>query len=607
MNYYLKNKIQKLINETLEDKANEVMEKLKLNKPGKSFDYVEEGEMCESCGGEMNEGECSECGNMYEIDLQEEETCESCGGEMTEGECRECGGEMREQDLGKDLADASAVGLGVGAAIGTAILPGAGTAAGGIIGAVVGLAAGLVRSSGGSYEGVIKIFDACKTNGMGKSTMNGSTLDLISKKLYDAVRVWSGTDEDAIKDALSQLKTIPDFCRVIKRYEENHPGSTLLNDLDGDIDSDSQWNEYVYLPLLAAKRKSEELGKKSGGSIKENDEMDFETPMRDAIRSHKGKFRTPMRDAIRSNKGRFKTPMRDTMAMRSRKNRHNDVEDDMNEVELDEKLYGNQKRIDKNHNGRLDSQDFKMLRKKEDVNENVFYELTTAVNGKREKLLFNESQFEEMIENIVLKEEGKFNKGKTPAGYAEYERSIKTSKKNEEGYMKDLAKKMKDYLKDGSKGKYEMSPKHFPKGNGELEEMSKKAYVASGAIEDYIDNFTAAGLENLDYDEIHPDEDWVTDNVVGSSRTGNNPEWANAVETPNNEKRNKIRKDNMLAKLKRKAYNKAPQPVVTDKSGGGKADSIMTKLESIDEKKKQKINEDYTRIMDLMSYKKNTQ
>ena len=71
MNYYLKNKIQKLINETLEDKANEVMEKLKLNKPGKSFDYVEEGEMCESCGGEMNEGECSECGNMYEIDLQE--------------------------------------------------------------------------------------------------------------------------------------------------------------------------------------------------------------------------------------------------------------------------------------------------------------------------------------------------------------------------------------------------------------------------------------------------------------------------------------------------------------------------------------------------------
>jgi hypothetical protein len=374
MNNYLKYKAKKLINETLEDKANEVMGKLKFNKPGSSFDYVEEGEMCESCGGEMTEGECMECGNMYEGEMKEGEMCESCGGEMTEGEtCESCG-----------------------------------------------------------YS---------------------------------------------------------------------------------------------------------------------------------------------------------------------------------NESEVMEKLHGNQKRIDKNHNGKIDSEDFKMLRKdkKEDVNENVFYELTTEVNGKREKLLFNESQFEEMIENIVLKEEGKFNKGKTPAGYAEYERSIKTSKKNEEGYMKDLAKKMKDYLKDGSKGKYEMSPKHFPKGNGELEEMSKKAYVASGAIEDYIDNFTAAGLENLDYDEIHPDEDWVTDNVVGSSRTGNNPEWANAVETPNNEKRNKIRKDNLLAKIKRKAYNKSPQPIVTDKSGENAGDKIMAKLESIDEKKKQKINEDFTRIMDLMSYKKNTQ
>jgi hypothetical protein len=277
--------------------------------------------------------------------------------------------------------------------------------------------------------------------------------------------------------------------------------------------------------------------------------------------------------------------------------------------EVMEKLVGNQKRIDKNRNGKIDREDFKILRKntKKDVNENVFYELTMPVNGKREKLLFTEGQFEEIIENIVLKEEGKFNKGKTPAGYAEYERSVKKSKKEGDDYMKDLSEKMKDYLKDGSKGKYEMSPKHFPKGNGELEKMDKKAYVASGAIEDYIDNFTAAGLENLDYDEIHPDEDWVTDNVEGSSRTGNNPEWANAVETPNNKKRNKIRKDNLLAKIKRKAYNKAPQSVVIDKSGENEGDKIMTKLESIDEKKKQKINEDFTRIMDLMSYKKNTQ
>jgi ribosomal protein L32 len=408
MNNYLKNKIQNLINETLEDKANEVMEKLKFNKPGSSFDYVEEGE-CSECSGEMREGECMECG----------------------------------------------------------------------------------------YK-------------------SGSE---VMEKLHGNQR----------------------------RIDKNR---------NNKIDAED-------FRILRSKRKETKEGKSQEcmecGSPNMNEGECMECGY---------------------NKG----------------------------SEVMEKLYGKQKRIDKNHNNRIDSEDFKMLRKKEDgINENVFYELTMPVNGKREKLLFTEGQFEEIIENIVLKEESKFNKGKTPAGYAEYERSVKKSKKEGDDYMKDLSEKMKDYLKDGSKGKYEMSPKHFPKGNGELGEMNKKAYVASGAIEDYIDNFTAAGLENLDYDEIHPDEDWVTDNVEGASRTGNNPEWANAVETPNNKKRNKIRKDNLLAKIKRKAYNKAPQSVVIDKSGENEGDKIMTKLESIDEKKKQKINEDFTRIMNLMTYKKNTQ
>ena len=124
-------------------------------------------------------------------------------------------------------------GASTGAAIGS-VVPVVGTAVGaalgGIMGAATGAAAGLLYGSGGSYNGVKKIFDACETKGMGKSTMNGGTLDSISKKLYDAVRVWTGTDEDAIKDALSQLKTIPDFCSVIKRYEENYPGEILFDE-----------------------------------------------------------------------------------------------------------------------------------------------------------------------------------------------------------------------------------------------------------------------------------------------------------------------------------------------------------------------------------------
>lgn len=157
---------------------------------------------------------------------------------------------ISEIDTGSALGGAAA-----GAAIGSAF-PVVGTVAG----ALIGGALGLIRGSGGSYNGVEKIFQACKnTKEIGKSTMAGATLDSIAKGVYDAVRVWSGTDEDAIKSSLSKIATIPDLCAVIKRYEENYPGYTLLGDLDGDIDTDSEWNEYVYQPLLAAKRKTEEI------------------------------------------------------------------------------------------------------------------------------------------------------------------------------------------------------------------------------------------------------------------------------------------------------------------------------------------------------------
>jgi hypothetical protein len=166
---------------------------------------------------------------------------------------------LSENDLGSVGAGAAA-GAAIGAYVG---------GVGAIPGALIGGAIGYLRGSGGSYKGVEAIFNACKKSSeVGKSTMAGGTLDGIAKGVYDAVRVWNGTDEDAIKSNLSKIATIPDLCAVIKRYEENYPGYTLLGDLDGDIDTDSEWNEYVYQPLLAAKRKTEELSKKvesSGG------------------------------------------------------------------------------------------------------------------------------------------------------------------------------------------------------------------------------------------------------------------------------------------------------------------------------------------------------
>ena len=315
---------------------------------------------------------------------------------------------------------------------------------------------------------------------------------------------------------------------------------------------------------------------------------------------------------------------------------------------MNEGLKGRQRKLDKNKNNKIDSEDFKLLRKEKKGNSMKFKDrhgmeeqeteegnafsgaLSDAkksgkdsfeVDGKKypvkESVRMNERELVNLIERIVL--EQKTTNVKDPAeknnlktigsapGLEKYKQVHKKDGKENEDNLKAVAQKMKDYLKDGSKAEYDTNPKIFPKGNGELAKMSKKAYVPSGAVEDYIDNFTAAALENLDYDGIEPNEEWVTSNIEGSSKTGNNPDWANTGESDVNKKRNKIRKDNLLGKLKRKAYNKAPQPVINDKSGEDKGSDIMAKLESVNDKKTKQINEEFDRMKSLIGYNQKTQ
>ena len=223
----------------------------------------------------------------------------------------------------------------------------------------------------------------------------------------------------------------------------------------------------------------------------------------------------------------------------------------------------------------------------------------------KESVKLTESELIDLIESIV-KEEKLQNIGGKPKGLAAYEKAHKGSGEENEKNIKSVTKKMSDYLKDGSKGDYSMNPKMFPKGNGELEKMSTKAYRMSENGKEFIDDFMRPGMENLDYDEIHPNEEWVSDNIEGSSKTGNNPKWANAEETGLGEKINKKRKENKLAKAKRMAYNKSAQPVVTDKVGDEDGKGVDIKLESV--KKEEKVlNEEFNKIQRLMNYNRKTQ
>ena len=234
-------------------------------------------------------------------------------------------------------------------------------------------------------------------------------------------------------------------------------------------------------------------------------------------------------------------------------------------------------------------------------------------NKKKSKsiLKLSESEMIDLIEKIVLEDKEKVKSNiknlTEPKGLSTYKRAVKTSGKENDDYIKSVAKKMKDYLKDGSKGDYETNPKHFPKNNGGLAKMKKMAYEVSKDGEEFLDDYMKPGMENLDYDEIQPNEDWMKDNIEGSSRTGNNPEWINAEKTELGAKLNKKRKENKFAKAKRAAYNKSPQPIVNDKPGQESGKGLNIKTESTEPKTDKKLNEEFEKMKSLISYDRKTQ
>jgi predicted ATPase len=151
----------------------------------------------------------------------------------------------------------------------------------------------------------------------------------------------------------------------------------------------------------------------------------------------------------------------------------------------------------------------------------------------------------------------------------------------------------------------------FPKGNGELAKMDKKTYKPTSEVEEYIENFSSAGLENLVFDEIHPNEEKMDEYMEGSSKAGNNPKWANAVETDINKRRNKVRKRNLLGVLKKKeSYDRQPQPVYdSNKDSEEEKDvaRIFQALESTDDKKEKLIKEEIDKMNRILGYNKKTQ
>ena len=210
--------------------------------------------------------------------------------------------------------------------------------------------------------------------------------------------------------------------------------------------------------------------------------------------------------------------------------------------------------------------------------------------------MFTENEIIDIIENIVKEEKDNIKKGATPKGLGKYEKIHKESGKENKDHLDKTAQKMISYLKSGSKGKYETNPKHFPKGNGQLAKMDKKAYEIDEEGIDY--NMEVAGLNIPDYDGKPPKKEYIENQIKGSSTNGNNQDWANAENTGVNDKFAKYFENDQLAKWKDESYGRVPSPVYDELPEGKKSKKS---------KAGKTVKEEFDRIKSLMGYNQKTQ
>lgn len=252
----------------------------------------------------------------------------------------------------------------------------------------------------------------------------------------------------------------------------------------------------------------------------------------------------------------------------------------------------------------------------------------------KNSLRLTEDELIDMIEKIVVEQKVKDKAEKnnlpkkTPEGLKKTEKALKTSKDFGEDYMDDFMKKMKSYLKDSTKGNFEMNPENFPKSNYDLDkDADVMKYNPSDAVEEYIDNFSYPGMTNLVYDEIKPQEEHIDKYLVGDSTTGNaefdedGNALGNVVPSEVGKKFKKNYEDNLYgAEQMEVSYKRQPQPVdiagskklsgslkSIKKSSADKANKIMSQLESIGDKKTKKVNEEMEKMKNLITYNRKTQ
>ena len=183
--------------------------------------------------------------------------------------------------LGATLAPSISGGAVAATALGGAVLGGA------LALGVAPLAYWLITKDTGSNK-VKKMFEMCSTDAakidklqrkLTDSDFRSMTDDIEDAIVNDSYGFQGGTDEEKLFGTFKKLEsgTASDFCALVKYYNSHSDSGDLFDDLDSDIDSESEWKQ-IYRPirncvedsLLSIKdeQKGKEIIKKDGGKVK---------------------------------------------------------------------------------------------------------------------------------------------------------------------------------------------------------------------------------------------------------------------------------------------------------------------------------------------------
>ena len=136
---------------------------------------------------------------------------------------------------------------------------------------------------GDAQQSVKLLHNSCDTSKLGNPVQPNGEHEKIAKELGDALRrktllIFGDTDNEGIKNSLSKIKSIPDYCKVAAEYESIY-GEDLYEGFVGDFSkfSTTKWDTYIRQPLtnaIKATEKANDDGSTEGGGGNEEDNKD---------------------------------------------------------------------------------------------------------------------------------------------------------------------------------------------------------------------------------------------------------------------------------------------------------------------------------------------